>query len=134
MNEFKKGAAFVAALVLAGCGTFRAYRLSAGPDQAASMRPALISTAQALGLAANEIGTDVNVVVDEASTVAYRVQGDEYNMVVNVDDKKVKPEELEPRLKATRAKGDEIWSKALRARPTAAPPAPAPPAEGPSRF
>lgn len=120
------------ALLLIGCGTYRAYRLPVSPRQAHSMRPALVSVAQQMGYWTQDSDLAVVVKVDDLSTLRYEVQNDAYNMVVNVDDKQVPKDQLESKIAAVKSIGDQIWAKAIEVRrdnspfPSAAPPPPYP--------
>ena len=120
MNRF---APLLAVVALTGCATTRVYRLAADPSQAASMRAPLVSVAQGMGYQAADLTpTVVTVPLDDVSRINFEVQGDQYNMLVLVDDKKVAADKLEATIAAAHAKGDEIWQAALAARTANAPP------------
>lgn len=101
------------AMALAACGAWKSYRLPLDAYKAHDTFAPIAAVAGQEGLQAIEHPDSINVQYDDATWIQFMVQNDQYNMVILVDDKKVPPAELDKRFADAKAKGDEIWEKAL---------------------
>jgi len=101
------------ALLASACGTARSYRLPLDAMQARDTFAPIAAVAGEMGYQNTEHPDSINVQVDDATWIQFMVQEPQYNMVVIVDDKAVPPSELDQRFWDAKAKGDEIWKRAL---------------------
>ena len=117
------------ALVLAGCGAMSQYVLPYPPDRARDTFPFIASAASSMGLQISQHPDSIHVRLEPGTWVQYMIHPNTYDMVVIVAKGELPPEQLRQRTLAAKAKGDEIWARAMAlmgATPVLEPPPPAP--------
>lgn len=105
-----------ALVAFAGCAASQTYRLPMDASDAHSSFAQLAYVASNMGLQYAEHPTALNVKYDETTWIQYMVQGQQFNMVIVVDDKLVPPDQQPAKFSEAKGKGDEIWAKAMEAR------------------
>lgn len=106
------------------CGTTRSYPLNTPAAAAPGYFAPLGACATQKGLTFAQHPSSLNVRFDAQIWIQYMVQGAAFNMVLVMDQSVTD----EAKIGAAKAKGDEIYSCAMAAGPTATPAAPAAPA------
>jgi hypothetical protein len=108
--------ALLLATTMSACGTYRSYGLPVGHNEAPSTFAQIRFAAEQQGYTAIVFKDSVNVKLDDATWVYFRVEPQDFKMIVTVDDDKVVPEQREAKVIEGKAKGDAIWAKAMEVR------------------
>ena len=99
-------------VLVAGCGSFKTYRLPVGVANARATFPAIKYVAQSMGLQVAEFEDAVHVRLDETAWVYYSIQNDEYNMVLHIDGK-LEESGRETKFLDVKTRAEEIWNAAM---------------------
>ncbi len=108
-------------VLVAGCGSFRTYRLPVGVANARATFPAIKYVAQSMGLQVAEFEDAVHVRLDETAWVYYSIQNDEYNMVLHIDND-LSESGRETKFSDVKTRAEEIWNAAMEIEGIAPPP------------
>jgi hypothetical protein len=123
-------------LVLGGCGAMSQYVLPFPPDRARDTFPFIASAASSMGLMSSQHPDSIHVRLEPGTWVQYMIHPNTYDMVVIVSQGDLPPEQLRQRTLAAKARGDEIWARAMalmRGTPVPSAPAPVPAPEAGSQ-
>lgn len=116
MRKSIRGAAslllVLGSVVVLGCGSFASYRLPVSATQAPGTFAPLAACASQQSLTAVEHPTSVNVRFDPTTWIQYMIQGEQYNMVIIVNND-VPPDQRPAKTSSAKAKGDELWACAM---------------------
>jgi len=131
MSKWVRGV-FLSALFLSGCMPFRFYPLPVSAAEARDTFAPLATAASNLGYRYSQWPDRVTVLPDPATRIDYSFDAaGNYAMCVMIKDKNL-PGGVEAAFAAAKAKGDELWNRAMDLRratmpaqvivPVAAPP------------
>ena len=98
-----------------GCATTKIYHLNLDLTTAQAHFAAIFITAEEMGYQVTRLATAVNVRYDHDTWIYYSITDYDYNMAIVVDDD-VASDERSARLDGAKAKGEEIWARALASR------------------
>lgn len=103
-------------VVAAGCAGMRAYQLPLTPSEAPLVFPALVATAQAMGLEATQWPDRVNVTLEDGSKLAWVADAQRFALWITIDEKSAPGGELDAKLREVKVRADQIWDLAIEAR------------------
>lgn len=98
-----------------GCATTKVYHLNLDLTTAQAHFSAVFIAAEEMGYQVTRLATAVNVRYDHDTWIYYSISEYDYSMAVVVDDD-VASNQLSERLEGAKAKGEEIWARALASR------------------
>jgi hypothetical protein len=108
---------FVASLCLAGCMPFRFYPLPVSAEEARSTFAPLATAASNLGYRYGQHADRVIVEPDDKTRIDYMFDASgNYAMCIALKDKPA-PEAQEAAFAAAKARGDDLWNRAMALRP-----------------
>ncbi len=98
-----------------GCATTKVYHLNLDLTTAQAHFGAIFLAAEDMGYQVTRLATAVNVRYDHDTWIYYSITEYDYSMAIVVDDD-VASTQLSARLEGAKAKGEEIWARALASR------------------
>lgn len=98
-----------------GCATTKVYHLNLDLTTAQAHFGAVFIAAEEMGYQVTRLATAVNVRYDHDTWIYYSITEHDYSMAIVVDDD-VASNQLSERLEGAKAKGEEIWARALASR------------------
>lgn len=101
--------------VSSGCATTKIYHLNLDPTTYPATLAAIANTAGDMGYQVTHLASAVNVRYDHETWIYYSLGEHDYSMAIVVTTD-VASTQLPTRLDEAKAKGEEIWSKAMASR------------------
>ena len=98
-----------------GCATTKVYHLNLDLTTAQAHFGAVFIAAEEMGYQVTRLATAVNVRYDHDTWIYYSITEYDYSMAIVVDND-VASNQLSERLDGAKAKGEEIWARALASR------------------
>ncbi len=132
MRRAAMGAFLLVACAASACAPAKTFRLPLSPLDAHPTFAPIASVASQRGLVYAEFDDGVHVRLDDVTWAYFIVQGDEYNLVITLDRKRVPEDQREEKFAWAKKDADAIWHEAMALMrethvPTVAPSVPASP-------